>query len=153
MTRHLDLAGQGEYVTIFYLDDDQDDLDSFCDVMGEIDEKALIKTHTDSDSLMEALHNPPPTPHILFLDLNMPGRNGIDVLREIRATGTFDHLPVVILSTSTSEHNIYQCRQLGANMYIPKASDYLAFKASIDHALKVDWTSFEPGKDDFLYTI
>lgn len=152
MTRLLDLAGQGENVTIFYLDDDQDDLDSFKDVVEDLNDNVSVHTHTHSDDLLDALYNPPPNPHILFLDLNMPGKSGIEILTEIRGSDRFKDLPVIILSTSTSESNINQCRKLGANMYIPKASDFREFKDSISHALKIDWTCYEPGKDGFLYT-
>lgn len=152
MTRQVELAGQGEYVTIFYLDDDQDDLDSFRDVVEEMGGNHSIYTHDHWDKLMFALDNPPPQPQILFLDLNMPGKSGIQVLQEVREKSNLNSLPVVILSTSQNHKTIAECRALGANMYIPKMGDYFRFKEAIQHALRTDWARFNPEHENFFYS-
>jgi DNA-binding NarL/FixJ family response regulator len=110
-----------------------------------------VHTHNNGDLLLHALDNPPPTPQIVFLDLNMPGKNGLQVLQEIRNGKNMTELPIVILSTSDDENTINQCRTMGANYFITKATDYVALKKSIDHALNIDWGTFRPEPHDFYY--
>lgn len=137
-------------LVVFYADDDHDDLDTFRDVIGDITEADLY-THDHGDKLIHALENPPPTPHMVFLDLNMPGKNGFEVLQELRQTRNFKDLPVIILSTSSDENSIAMSKELGANLYIPKANNYDMLKASVNHALKIDWANFKPGHSEFVY--
>jgi DNA-binding NarL/FixJ family response regulator len=145
-------AGQGDELSIFYLDDDQDDLDVFRDIVDDIDASLMLSVHNTTDNLMHALDNPPPVPGVLFLDLNMPGKNGMDVLKELRGSARFSELPIVILSTSTSAQTIDRCRELGANLYIPKGNDYNAFRSSIEHVLKIDWNDYKPQSGEFFYS-
>jgi CheY-like chemotaxis protein len=146
-------AGQGDNIVIFYLDDDQDDLDTFKDVVEGLDDSASIHTLDSSDKLMHALSDPPPYPHVLFLDLNMPGKSGFEVLDDLRSSDSFKDLPVVILSTSNDEHTIEKCRSKGADMYIPKANDFTDLKRSIDHALQIDWANADRGDHQFYYSV
>ena len=74
---------KGQY-TIFYTDDDPDDQDFFKEVVAEITPQHNIFTQNDGYELLEILQNPPPSPHIVFLDLNMPRKSGYQVLKEIR---------------------------------------------------------------------
>lgn len=136
---------------VFYTDDDQDDLDTFKDVMSEIDSDAVLFTHDHADKLMYALENPPPIPHLVFLDLNMPGKNGFEVLKELRNSADFSNLPIVVLSTSDDATSIDNSMRLGANYYIPKANDYMKLKASVNHALNIDWSTFKPNASNFVY--
>jgi len=67
-------------------------------------------------------------PDLVLLDLNLPRKNGYEVLTDIRSDGTLKHIPVVVLTTSISEHDILAAYQSGANSYIPKPSgldDYI----------------------------
>ena len=110
-----------------------------------------LHTHYDGDELIYALENPPPSPHIVFLDLNMPGKNGFETLKELRQTNDFKDLPIVILSTSTDESSIRTSRRLGANYYIPKSTDYTKLKTSVHYALNMDWERFVADPSNFVY--
>lgn len=63
------------------------------------------------------------TPDIVLLDLNMPRKDGREVLTEIRADPTLRRIPVVILTTSDAETDIVRSYDLGANCYIKKPID------------------------------
>lgn len=65
----------------------------------------------------------PPFPHLILLDINMPRKNGFQVLGEIRADPRLRHLPVVVLSTSTAERDITSAYQAGAHGYVSKPMD------------------------------
>ena len=90
--------------TIFYTDDDQDDLEFFREIIESIDANISLVTHTNGDQLLHALDNPPPQPHLVFLDINMPGMTGFEVLKKVRQS--HDSLPVVMFSTSGDDETI-----------------------------------------------
>lgn len=66
-------------------------------------------------------------PDLILLDLNMPRKNGHEVLRELRADADLQCLPVVVLTTSDDEHDILEAYGLNANCYITKPTDMNAF--------------------------
>jgi CheY-like chemotaxis protein len=61
-----------------------------------------------------------PRPGLILLDLNMPKKDGREALREIKADPQLKHIPVVVLTTSKAEEDIYRSYELGANSYITK---------------------------------
>jgi chemotaxis family two-component system response regulator Rcp1 len=67
------------------------------------------------------------TPDIIFLDINLPKKNGIEVLSEIKADPELRHIPVVILTISTAEENIIRSYDLSANCYVTKPVDFEQF--------------------------
>ena len=60
------------------------------------------------------------TPVLILLDLNLPRIGGIDVLRHLRSDARLRHSVVVILTSSNEEHDMAECHNLGANLYIRK---------------------------------
>lgn len=137
-------------LTIFYTDDDEDDLSIFADAIESLPKKIQLKTYNGGDKLLSAIYNPPPTPHVIFLDLNMPGKNGFDVLTEIRNSDKKD-IPVVIFSTSNEPGIIEKCRTLGANLFITKPVLMKDIVKSIEHALQINWEEFVPDTKSFVY--
>lgn len=137
--------------TIFYADDDQDDLDFFMEVTDDLGQDIAVVTHSSGEEVLHALHNPPPQPVILFLDLNMPGLTGFDVLKELRSNRDFDKLPVVVFSTSSDRETINKSKELGANFYVSKSAHFPTLKKSIAHTLHIDWESFQPNAENFVY--
>jgi chemotaxis family two-component system response regulator Rcp1 len=74
----------------------------------------------------EPYHNEP-FPSLVILDLNLPKKNGFEVLKEIKTDKQLKHLPVIILTSSESENDIQQCYDLHANCYISKPVDFENF--------------------------
>lgn len=138
--------------TIFYTDDDQDDLDFFTEIVDSIDNNYKVVTYTNGKQLLEALRNPPPTLHILFLDINMPGMNGLEVLKMIRESENYKNLPIVMFSTSTDKETIQKSFELGANFYVPKSGMFDQLKKSIEHAVKMNWNNFTTTENNFVYS-
>ena len=66
-------------------------------------------------------------PGLILLDLNLPKKNGFEVLQEIKADDTLKRIPVVILTTSQSEQDIVKSYDLNANAYIAKPVDLNQF--------------------------
>jgi CheY-like chemotaxis protein len=138
-------------LTIFYTDDDEDDLSIFTDAVELLPKKIQLQTYNGGEKLLNAIYNPPPTPHVVFLDLNMPGKNGFDVLNELRNSNKKSDIPVIIFSTSNEPSIIEKCRVLGANYFITKPILMKDIIKSIEHALEIDWRQFTPTDKNFVY--
>jgi two-component system response regulator len=64
-----------------------------------------------------------PRPDLILLDLNLPRKDGREVLQDIKQDEALRHIPVVVLSTSQSEHDIARSYRLGANAFVTKPVD------------------------------
>jgi DNA-binding NarL/FixJ family response regulator len=76
-------------------------------------------------------------PDILFLDLSMPRKNGLECLTEIKQNKNLKDLSLVMLSTSNSKETISTVFKIGANVYIHKPGDFAQLKQVIHHALPI----------------
>ena len=83
-----------EYIHIILADDDEDDRLFFTDAFEELKISTKVQTYNDGSELMEYLNSEDAIlPEILFLDLNMPKKNGIECLKEIKANDKFSAKP------------------------------------------------------------
>lgn len=140
-----------EAFCIFYTDDDRDDHDIFIDAANQLSTSLQVITQDNGDDLIRLLKSPSPLPDIIFLDLNMPVKNGYEVLKEIKQFEDLRNLPVVIFSTSNDTKAISTTRQLGASLYITKPSSFGSLKSAIQYSLSIDWQTFNPSEEDFVY--
>lgn len=81
-----------------------------------------------------------PTPDLILLDLNLPCKNGIQVLEEIKSTPDLKFIPVVILTTSKSEEDILTTYNLHANCFISKPVNFEQF-IEVVNAIDYFWFS------------
>jgi len=79
-----------------------------------------------------------PTPDMILLDLNLPRKDGREVLAEIKKDPKLKHIPVIILTTSKADEDIVKTYNLHANAYITKPVDLNRF-VEIMHALEEFW--------------
>ncbi|MES2630109.1 MAG: response regulator [Bacteroidota bacterium] len=124
---------------LFYADDDQEDREFFTEALTSIKADTQLFTHENGDVLLNALKNPPPQPSIIFLDLNMPVKNGIDVLNDMKDSNELQNTPVVVFSTSDDRQVIENCKSLGASLFITKPNSFEGLKKSISHVLSLNW--------------
>ena len=125
--------------TIFYADDDIDDQQIFKEIISEIDRKDVVLTLNNGNEVMNILKAGTYIPHLIFLDINMPVKNGFDVLKEIKADEDLRSISIIILSTSRNENSILQAKELGAALYIAKPSSYYWYKKILRSVLSMDW--------------
>lgn len=71
--------------------------------------------------------NPGSLPDIILSDLNMPGRNGYDIITYMKESPLWSHIPVIITSTSSTPSIIAKCLALGAADYIVKPETFIAY--------------------------
>jgi CheY-like chemotaxis protein len=69
-----------------------------------------------------------PFPRLIILDLNMPKKNGKEVLEEIKGHSLFNKIPVIIYTTTRNETEVKECYELGANTYIVKPISFEAIR-------------------------
>ena len=136
---------------VFYTDDDLEDLEFFREATESIDLSVELVTLNSGEALLNVLRNPPPKPHLIFLDVNMPGLTGFDVLEKVRNTGNFQELPVIMFTTSNDQVIIDRSLSLGASFFVQKSGNFPNLKKSIEYALKMDWSNFKTTAANFVY--
>ena len=107
---------------ILLADDDDDDRLLFTDVLREYAKEANLTFAHNGEHLMTLLRSKD-LPDVLFLDLNMPLKNGMECLEEIRGDEKLKELPVIIFSTSSHPGTISQMYDIGAHLYVRKLND------------------------------
>ncbi|HEX5241995.1 MAG TPA: response regulator [Tepidisphaeraceae bacterium] len=114
-------------VTILLADDDSDDRMLARDALAESRLANDLRFVQDGEELMDYLYrrnkyanDEAPRPGLILLDLNMPRKDGREALREIKSDPNLRHIPIVVLTTSKAEEDIYRTYDLGVNSFITK---------------------------------
>jgi len=129
-----------EPLNIVFADDEENDRLLFLDALKELKIKTNVHTVNDGIELMDYLKGAvKDLPHLLFLDLNMPKKNGMECLKEIRMDEKLNDIAIAIFSTSLSEKDIEETLINGANVYINKPN---SFEALIQVLNKVVMTAY-----------
>jgi CheY-like chemotaxis protein len=138
---------------ILLADDDEDDRLLFRDVLKEYSKESNLTFAHNGEHLMTLLRSEE-LPDVLFLDLNMPLKNGMECLEEIRGDERLKSLPVVIFSTSSHPGTINQMYDIGAHLYVRKPNDFKTLRKAIQEVLKKDWgRPTRPRKEDFVLRV
>ncbi|MGE5425382.1 MAG: response regulator [Syntrophothermus sp.] len=143
-------------IHVLLAEDDEDDRMFFRDAIESVKMKTIITMVNDGEQLMEYLLQPDVfLPHVIFLDLNMPRKNGMECLEEIRSHPKLKDLSIAIYSTSASERDIEETFIKGANIYIKKPTDFSVLRKIISDVLSINWQYHTSGlnKDNFLLSI
>ena len=122
------MDNNGKSITILMADDDEDDRLMTKEAFEE--SKLVNELHfvEDGEELMDYLfhcgeYSDPassPRPGLILLDLNMPKKDGREALKEIKANPDLRQIPIVVLTTSKAEEDIYRSYDLGVNSFITK---------------------------------
>jgi CheY-like chemotaxis protein len=114
-------------VTILMADDDADDRQLTQEALAEARLANPLRFVVDGEDLMDYLRRrgaysegDAPRPGVILLDLNMPKMDGREALAEIKSDPELRDLPVVVLTTSKSEEDVFRTYDLGANSFITK---------------------------------
>ena len=143
-------------IYVLLADDDEDDRLFFTDAFGELKIKTVVQTVRDGQELMNHLNQTDIVlPHVLFLDLNMPRKTGMECLNEIKNIERLKDVAIAIYSTSASEEDIEETFVRGANVYIKKPNDFSKLKKVLSEVITVNWQYHTSGlnRDNFLLSI
>lgn len=144
------------FVEILLVDDDQDDRNIFSDALSELKIQTNLTLLEDGRELVSYLEDPKnKRPDILFLDLNMPYKSGVECLIDIRKIEKFRDLSIAIYSTSTSEKDMEDTFINGANIYIKKPNDFSKLKKVLNDVVSINWQfhTSSLNKETFLLNI
>jgi len=136
----------GRPVELLLIEDDPDDVWETQQTLNEAKVTNNLHVAVDGEEAMAFLHregkySEAPRPDLIFLDLNLPRRDGRELLADIRADPSLATIPVVVLTTSQAEEDILHARKLNCHSYISKP-------VRIDHILML-----VRSLDDFWVTI
>jgi len=138
---------------ILLADDDDDDRLFFKDAIEDVKIKTVVAMVHDGVELMDYLNQPDlRLPNLLFLDLNMPRKSGMECLVEIRSNSRFKDLVIAIYSTSGLEKDLEETFVKGANVYIKKPSDFEVLKTILAKVVTINWQyhTSDFNKENFL---
>lgn len=109
-------------MTLLCIDDDQDDLDLYREAVKKVHSShrcVVALNGKEGMKLLETL-----MPDLVFLDINMPGLGGWELIRMIRAKRDFDHIPVYMLSTTRNASELETFTRMGASKCLIKPSTF-----------------------------
>ena len=122
----------GKAVEILLIEDNPGDVRLTLEALHEGKVKNNLVVAPDGETALailrrEGAHADAPRPDLILLDLNLPKKDGREVLAEIKADEKLHCIPVVVLTTSKSEEDVLRSYQLNANCYITKPVDLEQF--------------------------
>jgi CheY-like chemotaxis protein len=143
-------------LNILLADDDMDDCIFFKEALEELTLPADLTSVHDGEQLMHLLtKEASQLPHVLFLDLNMPRKNGFECLTEIKLSKKLQELPVIIFSTSFEQEVVNLLYKNGAQHFIRKPSEFSQFKKIIQQSLALIALGniSQPAQEEFVLTL
>lgn len=119
-------------IVILMADDDADDRLLAKDALTECQTPSEVRFVENGEQLLDYLRGqgnysspaPPTRPGLILLDLNMPRKDGREVLQEIKADPDLRTIPVVVLTTSRADTDISRIYELGANSFVTKPASF-----------------------------
>lgn len=142
-----------EPVKVVLADDDKDDQELFTEALDHAEIPADVTTVDNGQELINHLKDPAePNPDIIFLDINMPVKDGKQVLAEIKADETLKDIPTVMLSTSENPKDVEETFNAGANLYVKKPYSFKNFVLLLKKIFTLKWAGalLKPLRKNFL---
>ena len=109
---------------IIFVDDDADDRLLLQEAFEENNLPCKLNFLEDGIELLNYLKKNLANPNLILLDINLPRKDGTQILKEIKTNFEWRHIPVVMFTTSKSPEDVRKCYELGANSYIVKPSSF-----------------------------
>lgn len=126
-----------EALLVYVAEDDPDDRIILSEAFRENGiELSSLRFALDGQELMEIIQQE--IPSLLILDLNLPRKDGREVLRDLKSNPAYRKIPVVVLTTSNSQAEVEKCYDLGANSFVVKPDSYIEL-VNIVRCIKEFW--------------
>lgn len=125
---------------VLLADDDNDDVEIFSWAMQEAEIQHELRHAADGTRLFVLLKEK--IPYILFLDVEMPGKDGLSCIREIRGNSAYDRLPVIIYSSHTYPNYLESAFRNSANLYMTKSVDAQTTVGHLKKIFSIDWRNY-----------
>jgi CheY-like chemotaxis protein len=103
-------------------------------------------------TLLDHLPGRAEVPDLIFIDLNMPGENGLECLARVKTIPAYKKVPVIMYTTSTLSRDIMEAFKKGASLYLPKTNSEEELIEMVRHVISMDRIHLEcPKKEGFCY--
>jgi CheY-like chemotaxis protein len=126
---------EARIVNVLLVEDDPGDVLMTREAFDEYLHNRLDVVTDGAAALSYLRHEEPygsvPRPDLILLDLNLPRRDGREVLQEVKSDPELQHIPVIVLTTSQAEEDVLRSYQLHANAYVTKPVDFESFIEAI----------------------
>ncbi|MBL0341358.1 MAG: response regulator [Bacteroidetes bacterium] len=127
-----------EFITILLADDDEDDRELFADIIHQVNGPVKLHSVSSGNELISRIAVwSGELPHLLFLDLNMPGIDGRACLTEMKKHKSFRDTHVIICSTSSSPDDINYAYEKGADLYLIKPNKFSNYFTMLKNVLNL----------------
>ncbi|MBS1593653.1 MAG: response regulator [Bacteroidetes bacterium] len=123
-------------IYVMLADDSPDEHFLFIHTVKGIDKSITISTAVNGEDLLNKLAGESNLPDIIFLDINMPFKNGKECLYDMRQDVRLRDIPVVIYSTSDEKSDVEETFALGADMYLKKPQDFIELEDILKELFK-----------------
>lgn len=127
-------------IHILFADDDSDESYLFNEALEHSGLNFVLSHVNDGNSLLSFLKNKP-LPDLVIIDINMPYKDGLEALVEIRAFSEYHTLPLIIYSTAKNAKSIETSYQKGANLFIVKPNNFDGMVRVLKKVCAIDWRS------------
>jgi CheY-like chemotaxis protein len=134
--------------TVFIADDDADDQLFFRDALSAVYPSIKLEAVQDGTELLALLSHL--RPDLIFLDLDMPGLNGLQTMQQIRNNTLHASLPIVVFSSTSRASNIDTAYEMGADLFFIKPPSFGELKSAIKAMLQLDWTDASKIKQQYF---
>lgn len=120
-----DISSMTTPVRILLIEDNSTDVELIQEAMKLTQDLHTLEVFQDGVSALaflrkEGRYADAPRPDFILLDLNLPGKSGLEVLKEVKSDTSLKQIPVAILTSSDAEVDVYECYDLHANCYLTK---------------------------------
>ena len=122
---------------ILLVEDDQDDVELMEDALRDNEIDFHMEVVRQGDKVIPYLQTCKNFPNVILLDLNLPKMHGREILSRIKLSTEFKHIPVAILTTSSSQAEKEFCISAGAAQFLTKPSTVEGFNKTIKAILKI----------------
>lgn len=124
-------------LNILLVEDDPDDVELMQDALRDKGIQFEMDVISQGDKVLPRLQSCKRFPNIILLDLNLPKMHGREVLSRIKLSDDYRHIPIAILTTSSSQSEREFCLSAGASHFLTKPSTVDGFNQTIETILKI----------------
>ena len=128
-------------LSIILVDDDSDESYLFNEAIEHAGLSIDLKSIPNGNQLYDYLQNNA-NPDLIFLDINMPYKDGLESLKEIRNNPAYTGLRIIIYSTSNLKEMVKACYNAGADLFVVKPEDFDGMVKVVHKVCTNDWANF-----------
>ena len=124
-------------IRMLLVEDDADDVQLLQEALKDNNIDCQMDVIMEGDKVLPYLNSVKNLPDVIVMDFNLPKIHGKDVLVSIRSAAPFSSIPLVVLTTSASPHDVQFAEKNGANKFITKPSTIHGFNAAVQTIVAV----------------